>query len=147
MESPPRLPWQQVNNVLLYHGKYLRNHQVACLALFIDTCCYKEKNYPILFLKLVYCIAKVYRIFSNIYCCVPHYTRLLILFLCDKCRCSLFCIGNLSAMRSSVIGSYWGPGFISMPEISSSIMMAALFLAMSYYRHIVHHAFYWILVS
>jgi hypothetical protein len=49
MESPLRLPWQQVNNVLLYHGKYLCNNQVACLAQFIDTCCYKEKSTPFYF--------------------------------------------------------------------------------------------------
>jgi hypothetical protein len=47
-EPPPRLQWQQVNNVLLYHGKYLCNNQIASLAQFIDTCFYKEKKWPIL---------------------------------------------------------------------------------------------------
>jgi hypothetical protein len=41
-------------NVLLYHRKYLCNNQIASLAQFIDTCFYKEKKGPILFLKLVY---------------------------------------------------------------------------------------------
>jgi hypothetical protein len=65
MEPPPRLPWKQSKqNVLLHHGKCLCNNQIASLAQFIDTqniilyfvdtCCYKENKYPILFLQLVY---------------------------------------------------------------------------------------------
>jgi hypothetical protein len=47
MEPPSWLPWQQVSNVLLYHGKYQCSNQIASLALFIDTCCYKEKKLAI----------------------------------------------------------------------------------------------------
>jgi hypothetical protein len=43
------------SNVLLYHGKYPCNNQIANLVQFIDTCFYKEKKCPILFSKLVYC--------------------------------------------------------------------------------------------
>jgi hypothetical protein len=35
MEPPQRLPRQQVSNVLLYHGKYLCNNQIASLVQFI----------------------------------------------------------------------------------------------------------------
>jgi hypothetical protein len=51
---------RQVSNVLLYHGKYLCNNQIASLAQFIDTCFYKEKMCPILLLKLVYCCITIY---------------------------------------------------------------------------------------
>jgi hypothetical protein len=44
MEPPQRLTWQQVNNVLLYHRKYLCNNKIASLAQFLDTCFYNEKK-------------------------------------------------------------------------------------------------------